>query len=273
MVSDENGLPEGSAYNLDAGVSTNIRGGPPSGSIGTIRQSGDIVPGTMSQTLGSTPQSSERKARSMALAGLVGIIVLGTATAAKADGDFLDNLKLEVGVMGGVHIFAKDLELGVADDPGLTTPKNGGLFGLRIGVVLHPMFTFEFEGALIPTSDRQFDYRAWLTAERVQLRFDPFKLADGKLQPFILAGIGGLTVLSTEGTAYNELKKDTDFVYHFGVGTKYALNDLVHLRLDARFLEVPNTSKNGVSPDWEFMGGVGFTFGGAPPAPPPATPR
>jgi outer membrane protein OmpA-like peptidoglycan-associated protein len=230
------------------------------------------VPGIMSQTLGRTPQRSERKARSMALAGLVGIIVLGTATAAKADGDFLDNLKLEVGVMGGAHIFAHDLELGVADDPGLTTPKNGGLFGLRIGVVLHPMFTLEFEGALIPTSDRQFDYRAWLTAERVQLRFDPFTLADGKLQPFILAGIGGLTVLSTQGTEYTELKKDTDFVYHFGAGTKYALNDLVHLRLDVRFLEVPNTSKNGVSPDWEFMGGLGLTFGGARAAPPPATP-
>src|SRR5450755_5049870 len=100
MVSDENGQPEGSAYNLDAGPSTNIRASPPGGSIGTIRQRGDIVPGTMSQTLGRIPQRGERRARSVALAGLVGLVVLGTATAAKADGDFLDNLKLEVGVMG-----------------------------------------------------------------------------------------------------------------------------------------------------------------------------
>jgi outer membrane protein OmpA-like peptidoglycan-associated protein len=84
-----------------------------------------------------------------------------------------------------------------------------------------------------------------------------------------LAGIGGLSVVSTQGTAYDELKKDTDFVYHFGAGAKYAFTDLVHARLDVRFLEVPNTSHNGVSPDWEFMGGLGITLGGTPPAPPP----
>jgi len=219
----------------------------------------------MSQTLGRTLRSL--------LAGVVGMAVVGTAGSAKADGDFIDNLKLEIGVMGGAHLFATDLELGVADDPGLTTPKNAGLFGLRLGFVLHPLFTLELEGALIPTADRKFDYRAWITAERVQLRFDiPATAADGKLQPFILAGIGGLSVVSTQGTAYDELKKDTDFVYHFGAGAKYAFTDLVHARLDVRFLEVPNTSHNGVSPDWELMGGLGITLGGSPPPPPPPPP-
>src|SRR5882724_5397470 len=219
----------------------------------------------MSQTLGRTLRAL--------LAGVVGMAVVGTAGSAKADGDFIDNLKLEIGVMGGAHLFATDLELGVADDPGLTTPKNAGLFGLRLGFVLHPLFTLELEGALIPTADRKFDYRAWVTAERVQLRFDiPATAADGKLQPFILAGIGGLSVVSTQGTAYDELKKDTDFVYHFGAGAKYAFTDLVHARLDVRFLEVPNTSHNGVSPDWELMGGLGITLGGSPPPPPPPPP-
>jgi outer membrane protein OmpA-like peptidoglycan-associated protein len=46
----------------------------------------------------------------------------------------------------------------------------------------------------------------------------------------------------------------------------------VYARVDARFLEVPNTSKNGVSPDWEFMGGIGLSFGGTPAAPPPPPP-
>ena len=222
------------------------------------------------------PHSQGRLPRST-LKGLVGvasaIVIVGAAGTARADaGDFYDNLKVELGVMGGVHLFAHDLELGVADDPTLTTPKDSGLVGLRLGIVLHPLFTFELEGELIPTADRQFDYRAYITGERAQLRFDiPARAADGKLQPFVLAGVGGLSIVNTQGTSsdYKLLKKDTDFVYHFGVGAKYAFTDLVHARVDARFLEVPNTTKNGVSPDWEFMGGLGFTFGGAPPPPPP----
>jgi OmpA-OmpF porin, OOP family len=220
----------------------------------------------------SQPLTLGRTLRSV-IAGAVGLVVLGTAGAAKADGDFIDNLKLEVSVLGGVHLFAHDLELGVADDPGLTTPKDGGLVGLRLGFVLHPLFVLELEGSLIPTADRQFDYRAWITSERVQLRFNlPFTAADGKLQPFVQAGVGGLSIVSTQGTAYNELKKDTDFTFHFGAGAKYAFTDLFFARVDAVFLEVPNTTKNGVSPDWEFTGSVGLSFGGAPPPPPPPPP-
>jgi OOP family OmpA-OmpF porin len=215
------------------------------------------------------------------VAGALGLAVIGSVGTAKADGDFIDNLKLEVGAFGGVHLFANNLELGVADDPtypsgfgaGLTTPKNAGMFGLRLALVLHPMFAIEAEGALIPTADRHHDYRAWITAERIHVRFDiPFTALDGKLQPFVLAGIGGLSVVSTQGTAYDEIKKDTDFVFHFGAGAKYSFTDLIHARLDVRFLEVPNQYYNGVSPDWEFLGGMGLTFGGAPPPPPPPPP-
>jgi len=151
------------------------------------------VPGTMSQTLGRIPQRGERRARSVALAGLVGLVVLGTATAAKADGDFLDNLKLEVGVMGGAHIFAHDLELGVADDPGLTTPKNGGLFGLRIGVVLHPQSVIhsfvEFQdGSLIAQlakNDMKFPIVYALTyPERAPNRFGRLDLVQLKKLEF-----------------------------------------------------------------------------------------
>jgi OOP family OmpA-OmpF porin len=219
----------------------------------------------MPWTLGRTLQS--------VVAGFVGLAVLGTASAAKADGDFIDNLKFEVGAYGGYHIFAHDLELGVADDPGLTTPKNAGLFGLRLGLVLHPMFALEVEGQIMPTADRQFDWRAWITGEKVQLRFDiPATALDGKLQPFLVAGIGGLSIVSTQGSTYYELKKDTDFIFYFGAGGRYAFNDLFYARVDARFLEVPNTQKNGVSPDWEFLGGLGLVFGGNPPPPPPPPP-
>ena len=92
----------------------------------------------------------------------------------------------------------------------------------------------------MPTSDRVHDFRAFLGSSRAQLRFDiPVQLADGKFKPFVLAGLGGITVLSTEGTEYNELKKDTDFIYQFGAGAKYAFTDLVFARLDARLIETP----------------------------------
>jgi outer membrane protein OmpA-like peptidoglycan-associated protein len=213
---------------------------------------------------------THRRGLRASLAGVVGALLLSGAGMAHADGDFIDNLKLEIGAMGGVHLFAKDLELGVADDPTLTSPKNAGLFGLRLGFVLHPLFALELEGVALPTSDRQFDFSAFLVATRVHLRLD---IPTGsEFTPFVLAGIGGLTVLSTEGTAYSELKKDTDFVFHFGAGVRYAISDLVHVRLDGRLLETPNTKSKGVSADWEFSAGLGFTFGGSPPPPPPPPP-
>ncbi|HVZ74266.1 MAG TPA: OmpA family protein [Polyangia bacterium] len=209
------------------------------------------------------------------VAALVGVGLLGASAAAHADSDVFDQLGFEVGVFGGGHLFANNLELGVADDSALPSPKNAGLVGLRLGFVLHPMFTLEGEGLLIPTADRKYDWRAWLTAERIQLRFDlPVKIAEGRFKPFVLAGIGGLSVVSTQGSAYDEIKKDTDFVYHFGVGAKWSFSDLVFARVDARLLETPNTTKNGVSADWEFSGGLGLAFGGssAPPPPPPPPP-
>ena len=206
----------------------------------------------------------------MTLAGVIGAGLVGSAGAARAD--FIDDLKLEVGVMGGYHIYAHDLELGVADDPTLPSPKNSGLVGLRLGIVLHPLFTLEGEGLLLPTADRIHDYRAYLTAERVQLRFDIPLPAEIKVRPFVLAGIGGLSVVNTQGTQYDEIKKDTDFVFHFGAGTKIVLTNLIHIRLDAKMLETPNTKKNGVSPDWEFSGGLGLTFGNGPAAAPPPPP-
>ena len=103
--------------------------------------------------------------RRSALAGLVGAAVLGAPIHARADGDFIDNLKLELGAFGGVHLFANDLERGVNDDPGLTTPKNAGMFGLRLGFVLHPIFMLELEGAL-QTRDGESVVAALVRRER-----------------------------------------------------------------------------------------------------------
>jgi len=188
-----------------------------------------------------------------------------TARPARADGD---SGKVELGVTGGVHIFAKDLELGVADDPTLPSPKNSGLFGLRAAVALNSLLSLEVEGVGIPGGDRLHNYRLFIVGWRGHLLMH---LLDGRLRPFVLAGAGALSVVNTVGTEYDEIKKDTDVEFHAGVGLKYALTPLFGLRVDARAMAVPNTDTNKFSPDFEFMGGLTFTFGGGG-APAPAAP-
>jgi outer membrane protein OmpA-like peptidoglycan-associated protein/opacity protein-like surface antigen len=201
------------------------------------------------------------------------VMALMAAGSARAQVDEPRGMHVEVGATGGLHLFANDLELGVADDPTLTSPKNSGLFGLRAALVLHPMFAIEGEVVGIPTSDRQHNLRAFILGWRAHLIYNiaPGLIAGGRFTPFVLAGVGALSVVSTSGSAYDEIKKDTDLEIHGGAGAKFALTPLVHLRLDVRVLGVPNTSNNGISPDFEFMAGVGFTLGGraAPPPPPP----
>ena len=177
--------------------------------------------------------------------------------------------------MGGAHFFAKDLELGVADDPGLPSPKTSVLFGLRAGVTLHPMISLEIEGVGIPSADNKHDYSLFIVGWRGHLLVNLLqgRIMNGKLTPFVLAGLGALSVVKTEGTLYDEIKKDTDVAYHVGVGARYRLTSLLAARFDARVLAVPNTSKEGLSPDFELMLGLSAFLGGRPrPTPPPPAP-
>jgi outer membrane protein OmpA-like peptidoglycan-associated protein len=215
-----------------------------------------------------------RRSRAL-LVALAGASVALAARTAAAEGA-REGVQFEVGVAGGAHIFNTHSELGVADDPSLTSPKNGPLFGLRLGVLFHPMFGLEIEGVGIPTKDRHHSESAFIIGARAHLVYNimPGEIAGGRVVPFVLAGAGLLNIASTNGSGgYDELKKDTDFEFHGGVGVKFPLNELVHLRLDGRVLGVPNTNKNGFSPDFEAMAGIGFTFGGHPVAAPPPPPK
>ncbi|HVR63911.1 MAG TPA: OmpA family protein [Polyangia bacterium] len=182
--------------------------------------------------------------------------------------------QLELGAMGGGHFFASDLELGVADDPSLPSPKSSGLFGLRLGLTLHPMIGVEIESVLIPTADNQHDYTLYVLGWRahVILNLLQGKIMQGRLTPFVLAGAGFLSVVKTEGTAYDEIKKDTDPAYHVGVGARYRINQLLAVRVDGRVLAVPNTSPKGMSADFELMAGLSVFLGGRPLTPPPPPP-
>src|SRR5262249_32833375 len=139
--------------------------------------------------------------------------------------------------------------------------------------LFNPLLGLEAEGMLIPSADNSpANLRLFILAWRAHLILNiaPGQIAGGKLTPFVLAGVGALSVVSTEGTEYNEIKKDTDFVFHAGLGAKYALNELMHLRFDGRILWVPNTTKNGVSPDFELLARIRVTLGGHPPRRRPA---
>jgi OOP family OmpA-OmpF porin len=189
-----------------------------------------------------------------------------------------EGVQFEIGAFGGVHLFNENLELGLADDPRLTSPKNAPLFGLRLGLLLHPMFAIEAEGVGIPTKTRDITSASlFIIGARGNLVYNimPGDIAGGKFVPFLLVGAGMYNVASTDGDgSYTAIKKDTDFEFHGGVGAKIYFTDIVHARLDARAIGVPNKDEAGqkYSLDWEFMAGIGFTLGGSEAAPPPPPP-
>jgi len=182
-----------------------------------------------------------------------------------------EGIQLEVGAFGGLHLFAKNLELGIADDDSIqNSPKSpSGVFGLRLALNILPWISFEAEGAGYPTPARQNNYKLFVTNWRGHVLAH---LATGRVRPFVLVGAGAMNVTYTIGTEYNEIKYDTDAEYHFGAGVKIDLSELVALRFDARGVLLPNVGHNEVSLDWEFLGGLSFMFGGASPPPPPPPP-
>ncbi len=216
-----------------------------------------------------------RRGSRAALALTVGACLSFAASRAVAE-ENSEGIKVELGLTGGYHWFAHDLELGVHDIAGSASPKSSPAFGLRVGLVLNPMFVIEGEALLMPTSDNKAGQSVLLSAERIHLRFNiaPGAIAGGAFTPFILAGVGGTTVLSSSGGA-NQLaiqSGDTDANFYVGAGAKYAVSDFVHLRLDGRLLAAPNTQNDKFSADWELTAGVGITLGGHPKETPPPPP-
>jgi outer membrane protein OmpA-like peptidoglycan-associated protein len=197
--------------------------------------------------------------------------------AAQDSDDTREGIKVQLGVMGGYHWFAHNLELGVPDDSSAASPKSSPAFGLRLGLMLNPMFVIEGEALLMPTHDNKADASVYISAERIHLRFNiaPGAIAHGAVTPFILAGVGASSVLSSKGGtgALAIQSGDSDANFYAGAGVMLGLSRLWHLRLDGRVLAAPNTNKDGFSPDYELTLGVGITLGGhAPPPPPPVVP-
>ena len=190
---------------------------------------------------------------------------------AAASGAPKEGFQLELGLFGGVHFFASNLELGVADDPGkVPHPKTGAEFGLRAAATMLPWLSLEGEIAGIPSADSIHNYTLYLMTYKLHALVH---LMHGPVRPFVLAGIGWMQVASHQpDPGPTEIGSDTDFDFHGGVGVKYAVTDKIDLRADARVVFLPNTSKNSDSADLELLAGASYRFGGETAAPPPAPP-
>ena len=180
-----------------------------------------------------------------------------------------EGFQLELGLFGGVHFFASNLELGVADNPNMVPhPKTGAEFGIRAAGTMLPWLSIEGELALIPSADSINNYTLYLMTYKLHALVH---LMHGSVRPFVLAGIGGMQVASHQpDPGPMEIGSDTDFDFHGGVGVKYAVTDKIDLRADARVVFLPNTSKNSDSADLELLAGATYRFGGETAAPAPA---
>ena len=200
---------------------------------------------------------------------------LATAGVFGAVGVHSAQANVEVGVTAGLHTFSINNEIGVADTVGATSPRNTAIFGLRLGFMLNDMIGIEAEGGVLPTEDRNLVYDLWLATARGHV-IAQFRGADpaNSLLPFVLAGAGGMFVVSSDKP--ERIYEDEDFYFYGGVGIKYRVENGWGLRADARALFVPSSKDEGLALDSEFLVSVYKEFGRAepveeeePPPPPP----
>ena len=187
------------------------------------------------------------------LAGSLAALALVLSSSPNANAD----RNGEIGAFGGVHIFNDDNELGVVDTTDANSLKNAVTFGIRAAWAISGMLDLEGELAVMPTEGRgagtdvvAFGWRGHAL----------YHFLDGRLRPFALAGVGALTSSSEDERIVGS---DTDFVFHGGLGAKYAIEDNWGVRFDARLLLPPSSANESLTTDAEFLIGLYKTFGDA----------
>ena len=132
------------------------------------------------------------------------------------------------------------------------------------------------ERATIETRDVIVGYRGHIIGNFVH---------EGYVRPFALLGYGALSAFPgtynpNDGDRYPR-NRDTDGMFHLGLGAKFPLSDMFGLRFDARVLapgafmsdlvEIGNETHYG-GPDWELLATAYVGLGGEKPTPPPPPP-
>jgi OOP family OmpA-OmpF porin len=180
------------------------------------------------------------------------------ATQAEEDPEY----RFDFGFLGGGHFFTQDHALGRAKtDSTAMSPKSSGMFGGEFGMHLNRWIGFEGELGAIPTRTRNddpsgVDYgtKMWVFVYRASFVLN---LSDRYLlQPFLLAGYGGMTSLVNDSTKANA---GTESFIHAGAGFKIGFTPRVGVRFDGRIM-VPWTALSPVIPIGDRIGYTGPDF-------------
>lgn len=204
------------------------------------------------------------------------LLVMATTHVARAN--------VEIGAMGGAHLFSKNSELGATDGPNAPSQRSSGLFGARIGAMFAGLVGVEAEVGVIPTEAREAKFAVTDLTYRAHLVVQLGGREPGAVvAPFVLAGVGGFTVVATDNAKFasdpeKTIDRDTDVGFYAGAGLKVRLGASAGLRLDGRVLVMPSSvntipadpDSRKQTVDFEVLGGVYFELGRSPrPATPP----
>lgn len=177
-------------------------------------------------------------------------------------------MALELGVYGGAGFFSdqhnlQNLDLVPGSQYGHQRLAPALDLGLRAG--FYPLSFLGVEGELgvMATKTRTDNINAtvWTYRAHLVVQYPGYRLV-----PFVVVGLGGMTLKSHPDTLGN----DGDPEFHFGAGAKFALSEYVSARFDFRDnLMQKNLLAAGVSngdlvSNTEFLLGLSFTLGRTP---------
>jgi OOP family OmpA-OmpF porin len=220
---------------------------------------------------------------------LAGLVVAGMPAAQAAEAGPPDKVAadtplvqpFEIGLFGGLRFYDKQHGLGrnVNSAEGIS-PDTGGAFGLRLTYNLIRWVGAEGEFMVSPThtrfSDADGGTRLTILAYRLQVIAN--FIHTGYVRPFALFGWGGLSSFPKDTSV---VARDTDNMFHIGVGAKFPLTDHYGLRLDGRIMAPPaiasgiakvGTETEFHGPDYEILLTAYLALGATRPTPPPPLP-
>lgn len=177
------------------------------------------------------------------------IMALAAAAFLASSPAFADKGQVELGGYWGY---------GWLDEYGGLNPRDGSLYGGRLGYHLGSRTSLEFSAQKLST-ETDFDLPipdtdADVSAYRLNLLYH---LGHGSVRPFLTAGIG------SEKISVEDDGESSDFGWNAGGGLRFILSRHVNLRVDGRFVNAKASDfSEGSEGNGEANVGLSFLFGG-----------